>query len=204
MKRQPITTAATALEAHMNIDTKGFNAKKQAKWDSDYENLQKAADQEKLDNEKEYTKEELEANGWTALEVTNDGTQGKSGDTETKVESKNTENQEKEKKVEVKITSAIYGRDGKTIEVSKFLNELNNGGNGRKITNKLFGGQDPLKNKIKMLNVTYTVNGEERKTMCMENEKLELNLEAPVAKAEETKKEETAKEETKQEETATA
>lgn len=82
---------------------------------------------------------------------------------------------EEEKKVpQVKILNATFGRGDKVVEVTKFLNDLPNGGNGRKIVRKLFGGQDPVPNKIKVLVVEFEISGVPGKREFMENEKLEL------------------------------
>ena len=76
----------------------------------------------------------------------------------------------------VKILTATYGRNGKTIQVENYLNELPNGGHGRAITNKLFGNNDPLKGMVKDLEMTYTVNGVERTGSFREKEKISLDL----------------------------
>ena len=99
-----------------------------------------------------------------------DGKAGQETIAETKTEDA------KKKGPEVKVVSATYGKGENMVDVTKQVSELNNGGHNRKITNKLFGGNDPIKGKVKSFNMEYTVNGETRTFSAQENEKIELDL----------------------------
>lgn len=198
------TVAQDALKAHQEIDRSGFNGKQKRNWEQKEKELKQAALKEISDNEKideaanqpqqphagtdgSGTPGEDDQTGGTGEETP--GTEKPEEKKETVIEAKTTET--KEKKLEVKITKATYGRGTNTIDIADKLNALPNGGNKRKVTNKL-AGQDPLPKKVKTLELEYSVNGVTRTLSMMENEIIELDLSVPEVKAEETKKEETA------------
>ena len=76
--------------------------------------------------------------------------------------------QPKEEKPKIIFISGIWGRDGKTIEVTNNLKLK------RKITNKNLGGIDPYERKVKELLVTAEFKGIQKSFRFMENEYLDI------------------------------
>jgi hypothetical protein len=81
--------------------------------------------------------------------------------------------EKKEETPKIILKKASYGRDSIQVDVTKILQDMENLGTGKKISNSIFKG-DPVPKRYKILVLEFEKDGKEETRILIENEKIEF------------------------------